>query len=136
MPPLSNSRREKFAQGRVSGMSADAAYRAAGYRPCRQSASRLLSNADVLARIAELQGPLIEKVQFDTELRLQLLAGIALDESKDPRARVAAIHEANKMLGAHASQQMNVRHSFVDLTDDELAEALAQAEMQAATYTQ
>ena len=29
-----------------------------------------------------------------------------------------------------------VRHSFADLTDDELAEALAQAEVQAATYTQ
>jgi phage terminase small subunit len=58
MPALKNIRHEKFCQGIVSGLlSQTKAYASAGYseRGAKQSAARLLNNADVRSRIAELR---------------------------------------------------------------------------------
>src|ERR1043166_2382259 len=55
MPPLSNPRHERFAQGLFEGLSADDAYEKAGYHQHRGNASRLRSNESVLARLSELQ---------------------------------------------------------------------------------
>ena len=52
---LKNGRHEKFARGVVEGLSADAAYAAAGYKPDRGHAARLAANGSVRERIAELQ---------------------------------------------------------------------------------
>ena len=52
---LTNPRHELFAQELTKGKSASEAYTAAGYRPCRQNAARLMSNDDIRARLAELQ---------------------------------------------------------------------------------
>ena len=57
MPVLSNSRRERFVQGVISGATASAAYIAAGYSDngAAQSAQRLLRNSEIRARKAELE---------------------------------------------------------------------------------
>jgi phage terminase small subunit len=57
MPKLSNIRHELFCQGLVSGLSQTKAYAGAGYseRGAKQSAARLLANADVRSRVSELR---------------------------------------------------------------------------------
>lgn len=73
MAALSNSRRERFAQAVAEGSSASEAYAAAGYKPCRQAASRLLSNVDVQARIAELQERNVQHTGMTVEKITQML---------------------------------------------------------------
>jgi len=57
MPALKNIRHEKFCQGIVSGLSQSKAYTSAGYseRGAKQSAVRLLANAEVRSRVSELR---------------------------------------------------------------------------------
>lgn len=55
MPVLSNARHERFAQELAKGQSISGAYHAAGYENSPQSASRLLKNAHVSARVSELK---------------------------------------------------------------------------------
>ena len=57
MPVLANSKHEQFAQAVAKGVSATKAYTSAGYSAngAKQSAARMLTNADVCARIRELQ---------------------------------------------------------------------------------
>lgn len=55
MTALANTRHERFAQERAKGLSIDAAYTAAGFRPHRGNAARLSANESVRARVAELQ---------------------------------------------------------------------------------
>lgn len=54
MPALSNAKHEKFAQGLAKGLPASEAYISAGYRESRSAASRLSTNVNVEARVAEL----------------------------------------------------------------------------------
>jgi phage terminase small subunit len=54
MPTLENTRHERFAQGIVKGLTVDAAYSAAGFKPHSGNASRLRGNERVRARIEEL----------------------------------------------------------------------------------
>ena len=53
--PLKNPRHEKFAQGLAQGMTADAAYTEAGYKPDRGNAVRLTANDSICDRVADLQ---------------------------------------------------------------------------------
>lgn len=55
MPALQNPKHERFAQGLAKGKSASEAYVDAGYRESRSAASRLSTNVNVVARVAELQ---------------------------------------------------------------------------------
>lgn len=61
MPVLKNARHERFAQGLAKGKTADDAYAEAGFKPNRHNASRLKTNDNILARIAELQSKAAEK---------------------------------------------------------------------------
>ena len=65
MSTLSNARHERFAQNIAKGMSTGPAYTAAGYKATGNSAevngARLLRNAQVRARIAELQNKAAER---------------------------------------------------------------------------
>jgi hypothetical protein len=56
MPALKNQRHEKFALALFEGKSASEAYVLAGYRECRQNASRLMAKDDIQRRLTELQG--------------------------------------------------------------------------------
>lgn len=52
---LQNARHELFAQNWATGMSREAAYKAAGYKPDRGAASRLSANVSIKERVRELQ---------------------------------------------------------------------------------
>jgi hypothetical protein len=52
---LKNPRHELFAQELAKGKSASEAYTLAGYKACRQNASRLSSHDDIKARVTELR---------------------------------------------------------------------------------
>lgn len=54
MPALSNPRHELFAQNLAKGMSQDAAYEAAGFKPSRSNASMLAAKQNIIERLAEL----------------------------------------------------------------------------------
>ena len=65
---LKNARHERFAQNKAKGMSIGPAYTAAGYKAKDHSAevngARLLKNAEVQNRIAELQNRAAEKTGY------------------------------------------------------------------------
>ena len=53
MPILPNNRHELFAQGLATGLSADAAYQAAGYKPNRGNAATLKANQSISKRVED-----------------------------------------------------------------------------------
>ena len=63
MPILPNHKHELFAQGLAKGLSADAAYQAAGYKRDRGNAARLTANDSIQKRVAEIQGKAAEKAE-------------------------------------------------------------------------
>lgn len=66
MPALSNPKHERFAQELAKGKSQAEAYTDAGYTGDRTAASRLSTNVNVVARVAELQG----KAALRTEISI------------------------------------------------------------------
>src|SRR5450432_4499871 len=81
MSVLTNSKHEHFAQAVAKGVSATKAYVAAGYsaKGAAQSAARMLTNADICSRLAELQ--------------LTLAAGTIALEISSRNARVQALQD-------------------------------------------
>jgi phage terminase small subunit len=71
MPILPNTRHEAFAQALATGMTADAAYQEAGYKPNRHNAGRLKTNEHIKARVGELVAASAERtgVTLDRVLR-------------------------------------------------------------------
>ena len=67
MPILKNARRELYAQCLASGKTATQAYAEAGYAKDRRNASRLTSNDDIRARVAELQALAADRVVLTKE---------------------------------------------------------------------
>ena len=105
MPAFRNPRREKFCQNIVAGMKAEDAYAAAGYKPYRQNAHRMMTNDDIRARFEELQAPVIKAVLWDYQARLEMLRDIAYAARRDNdyRAAIAAIEACNRMEGVYRS---------------------------------
>lgn len=103
MPVLKNARHEAFAQALAKGMTADAAYEAAGYKANRGNATRLKANESVVKRVSEIANRVSEKAEWTAADRLAALKRISdAAETQDPRVSVSAISEANKMQGSHA----------------------------------
>lgn len=65
MPVLDNARYERFAQELAKGTSQTDAYLAAGYKGDRTAASRLSTNVNIQARVAELKTAIAERVEID-----------------------------------------------------------------------
>lgn len=65
MPVLDNPKWERFAQALAKGAKQEDAYTLCGYAPSRSSASRLSSNANILARVKELQNFTAEMAVLD-----------------------------------------------------------------------
>lgn len=82
MPVLRNQKHELFAQGLAKGMTADAAYVAAGYKENRKNASRLKANERVAARVDEILGSAARRVEVSASRVIEELAKIAF---ADPR---------------------------------------------------
>jgi Terminase small subunit len=63
MPVLPKHKHELFAQGLAKGLSADAAYQAAGYKRDRGNATRLTANDSIQKRVVEIQDKAAENVE-------------------------------------------------------------------------
>jgi phage terminase small subunit len=87
MPILRNNRHEAFARAIVEGSSGRAAYGAAGYRAkgaaADANASRLLGNAKVSSRIAELKGVAAQASTVEATRVLDELAKLAFANMAD-----------------------------------------------------
>lgn len=124
MPALDNPRHERFAQELAKGKSASEAYVAAGYGESRSAASRLSTNVNVQARLAELQ----ERSAKKTEVTLETLTA-ELDEAREiaiklgqPSAMVAATREKAVLLGMRVEKRESTHKTDPKaMTDDELA---------------
>lgn len=99
--PLKNARHEAYCRERAKGRSIEDAYVAAGFKANRGNAGRLNANERVLARVAELQARVAERVVITA-------ADIAtqLDEDRQfarecavPAAAVSATMGKAKVLG-------------------------------------
>ena len=99
--PLDNARHERFAQNIVKGMAAGPAYTAAGYRVTGNSAKsaggRLLTNVDVQARIAWLQGSTADQIidirdaaRRHTRAAVETLVSVMENPDAPAAARIAA----------------------------------------------
>jgi len=78
MPILKNPKYEKFAQEVAKGKGIEEAYRLAGYeKPHRQNAHRLMTNDDIKARVAEIQGRAAEKAVVTVTMITERLLDIA-----------------------------------------------------------
>jgi phage terminase small subunit len=65
MPRLDSTRHERFALALAEGKTAIGAYVAAGYKPNRSAASRLSADVNILARVNQLRGDLIQQDKLD-----------------------------------------------------------------------
>lgn len=101
MPILSNPRHEAFAQGLAKGLTADEAYKKAGFKPNRGNASTLKTNQNILDRVSELQAKTVKKAEITVESLAQELEearAIALAE-KQSSAAVSATMGKAKLFG-------------------------------------
>lgn len=78
--PLKNAKHEAFAQGLAKGLSASDAYVAAGYKESRSAASRLSTNVNIEARVAELVHKGAEKAEATIERVLKELGRIGFSD--------------------------------------------------------
>jgi phage terminase small subunit len=92
MPALKNPRHERFVLALSEGKSASEAYASAGYKPCRQSASRLLTKADIEARLAELQASAAKSSEIT-------IASI-LEELESARSRASSLDQLSTAVKA------------------------------------
>lgn len=128
MPALPNARHERFAQEIVKGASGREAYKTAGYKPKNDNvadanASRLLSDAKVRARIAELQERAAVRAELTVldildELNQARLLAMQLEQ---PAAMVSASMGRAKVAGLIVDKSEHGKPGdFSRMSDDEL----------------
>lgn len=83
MPALENQRHELFAQALAKGGTQDEAYASAGYKPSRSAASRLSTNVNVLARVAELAERSADRAEIDIARVLKELVRLGTSDIRD-----------------------------------------------------
>lgn len=92
MPVLKNPKHEKFAQALAEGASQYAAHGLAGYNPHRGNAFKLAHNADIIARVAELQQR-ISTIRHEANLQADEIItqryAISKEKILDELARIA-----------------------------------------------
>jgi phage terminase small subunit len=80
MAVLKNAKHEAFAQALAKGQSASEAYVTAGYKESRSAASRLSTNVNVEARVAELVHKGAEKAEASIARTLQELSRLGFSD--------------------------------------------------------
>jgi hypothetical protein len=113
MPALENPRHEKFAQALAKGMSAADAYTDAGYKGDRTAASRLSTNVNVQARVAELQERAAVSVSLSREWVLEQLVDNAsrAKQNGDWAPANRALELLGKELGMFVDRSENVNQN-------------------------
>jgi hypothetical protein len=114
MPALENARHEKFVQELTKGKTQEQAYIDAGYSEngAEVSASQLLRNPKVAARVAELQEKAANKAVIDKAMIVQRLLGLAdkgeqLAEAPGLSVSRASLMDVAKLLGMIVEKNEN-----------------------------
>lgn len=129
MAPLSNPRRELFVQNLVRGMVPEAAYEAAGYKPHRQNAHRLMTNDDLRCRVEELLQEVAEEIPLDVVKQLERLAGSDIRKVVKWRSNATVIGK-HPETGADVTRAFNeVELIDSDQVDDDTAAAISEVSM-------
>lgn len=117
MAALDNARHEKFAQALSKGKTASEAYVLAGYKESRPAASRLSTNINIVARIAQLQEAGSLRVEVTIASLIQEAADIqeAAKADKQFSAATAALTAKAKLAGlwVDKSETENVNTNYV-----------------------
>ena len=149
MPELPSQRQERFCQHAAAGMTNDAAYTSAGYKPNRGNAARLKAKERIRNRIAEIQGETSKQIQAVTVRQATITRQYLIDAlieniekslARQPvpvgaemtpmyvyRGEVA--NNAIKMAGSEVNLfkdrvEVTSKMDFSDLSDDELLQRL------------
>lgn len=134
MPPLDNSRHERFAQELAKGLAKGDAYVAAGYDDSPASATRLSKNVKISQRVDELKAKAAERCEVtiaDLTKRLMRLAEKGEQLSDAPGFSVARaatmdiaklnglVVEKKELAGANGGpiQVSKIVHEVIDPTD-------------------
>jgi phage terminase small subunit len=100
---LPNAKHEAFAQALAKGMTQEAAYAEAGYKPHRSNASALSANHNISARVAELMEPAVQETQIEASRILQEFARIGLSDIRSlftPEGELRSIHDLDDVTAA------------------------------------
>jgi hypothetical protein len=125
MPPLPNSRREKFVQELASGHSAAEAYELAGYKRNYGNCIRMKANESVTARVLELQHRGAVRAEVTVASLVQELdeARTAALQLGQASAAVAATMGKAKITGQIIDRTEIAKvGEFDSMTEDELRE--------------
>ena len=127
MAALPNPKHELFAQGLARGLSADAAYQAAGYKKNRGNATRMKADESIMKRVAELQGKVEQRVLLTIEdhmRELETLRELAKQNSQISAATTAEI-KRGELMGYYVrrNENTNTNYNISDqpMTKDEWA---------------
>jgi hypothetical protein len=101
MAVLANAKHEAFARNLAEGMTADAAYVAAGYRANRGNAATLKANQNILDRVTELQDRAAVGTVTTVETLLEAAWGVIQEAraNQDYGAASQTIERAAKIAG-------------------------------------
>lgn len=128
MPRLANEQWELFAQGVAKGLTFTKAYEKAGYdatgMSASVSASRLLNNANVSDRVAELQDMAAQKTLVTIEKltdELEEARNLAMCDDKGAAAAVSAVMAKAKLHGLDVNKtDVNVKGGItINITQDD-----------------
>ena len=107
-------KQEKFAQCVADGMTQADAYRTAfdvnpttKNKTCWDNASKLMTDTEVLQRVAELKQQLSEKALWTRQDSVQALISV-LSNPESQKDVIAAVKELNAMHGYNAPQKMEI----------------------------
>jgi phage terminase small subunit len=121
MPVLSNPRHEKFSQELAKGQTPESAYEAAGFKPARQNAHRLMTKDDVAGRVRELQERAAAKTELTVASITERLIRIAdeaqaLGEASGLAVARASMMDAAKLNGliVERTENVNIEHVVSD----------------------
>jgi len=116
-------KQESFCLGYLETGNASEAYRKAYQvrmtttkKSINEAASALLATPKISSRVAELRAAVVEKVVWERQHSLQVLAAVARSATEPATSRIAAVKELNAMHGYNAPSQH--QHQFIDEKGD------------------
>lgn len=129
-----NEQQERFCRAIVEGMSGNEAYVEAGYKvsndaTARANASRLLSNANICERIAELRKPIAAQTSVTLAWLIQQAQEVLVAAKADAShaASIAAIKELGILSGERIEQSIRTNRNITvdEYSDEDLTAYLA-----------
>lgn len=150
MGQLKSDRKELFAINLAKGMTQDAAYTDAGYKPNRSASSRLAAKVHIINRVAELRSRQVAKVTLTRHYILEAAienaekalgrrpvkvsrkVGDKYEQTEVYLYEGQVANAALKMLGSELNmfvdrKDVRIINEYDKLSDDELAEELKRA---------